>query len=139
MEFVEFHYRIEARIKLTGKELRILLNSALNHYDGVCQQSAKPGGFLYGMKNKFILDKCVDDFGVVQRQLLEFNDLDDQVCEYTLTSHELDTLCKIAEQEPRSGEPLVGLLYPLSQMMLRVNQEYARANSTPVITAVQGV
>ena len=91
-----FHYRVEAVIEITGKELCALRRLALSHYDHACKALAIPGrgAWLHGALNTL----APAGLGSVEAQVewLETEGADSTV-ELTLTSGELDTACKVLE------------------------------------------
>lgn len=47
-----YRFPVEAEVFLTVAEVEILMKCSAGHYDGVCQQAGKPGGFIYGFHNQ---------------------------------------------------------------------------------------
>jgi len=72
----------KAWVVLEPKELELLAECSLKHYDSVCVNAGKPGGFLFGMVNVFFASP---------------NE------KHQLSWRELDTLAKIAEQSQFMG------------------------------------
>lgn len=101
MKKVEFIYRIETEVEITGRELAVLYHLARNHYDAVCKTAFQLGGFGWGWMNEF-LDKD-DDHGHTTESILSF-DLDtiesrfaERTVQVKMTSQQIQTCAKILE------------------------------------------
>ena len=66
---------------VTPQELETLVFCSTSHYDGVCKDASKVGGFLYGWTNMAPEDKTADIW-------------------VSCTGHELQTCMKILESPP---------------------------------------
>ncbi len=85
MNRVGFSFEVSAELIFTADEVRHLLDMSANHYDCHCRGVSKQGGFLWGMKTRFIewAEDGKDD------------NYDPAPCK--LSFWEVDTLCKILE------------------------------------------
>lgn len=54
MHRTAFHYRVEAIVELTGRELAVLYHLASLHYDGVCRRTFHIGNFGWGWVTMFL-------------------------------------------------------------------------------------
>lgn len=82
-------------VELSKEELEAAIECANHHYDSVCQQTAKPGGFLYGGWNQIKFEELEGKFEAQQGPKANLS----------LTSRELGTFCKVLEFAPYSPEP----------------------------------
>jgi hypothetical protein len=105
-----FEYEVKANVIFTGEELKKLLEFSARHYDGVCKNAGKAGGFLYGFMNRFLLNTDqFEQFGEPRASGVDYS----REVEIACTFRELDTLAKIAEQETDyatfpGGKPILG-------------------------------
>ncbi len=109
MNRVGFSYDISAELLFTADEVRNMLKCSSEHYDGVCRQAGECGGFLWGLKTRFI----------------EFED-DENVSTARLVFREVDTLCKILEGPGADVE----LAWKLNQVLKEINEEFSRISRT---------
>ncbi len=109
MKRLQYEYAVSVRLKFSREELDHCIAVSGLHYDGVCQDASKCGGFLYGMKNVIEIDKA------------------DSV-KWTLTARELDTLCKILECEHYVKGSTVRLHDDLVAVLREANREWRRRN-----------
>jgi hypothetical protein len=79
----KFFFRTEVCLHLTEAEVDRMIQCSRSHYDWKCQSASKQGGFLYGWKNHFTCPET----------------LENGQAEVWATWDEMDTLCKILEQE----------------------------------------
>jgi hypothetical protein len=97
MKRVEFIYRIETEVELTGRELAVIYHCARSHYDMVCKQAFQVGGFGWGWMNQLL------DGGETDESIISF-DLDtleerfaDRTVQVKATSQQIQTCAKILE------------------------------------------
>jgi hypothetical protein len=110
MKHLAFSYRVEANIELTGYELDLLRFFALRHYDSVCKEAFRHGGFGFGWINHFVfLQMGSSDLDQEQSGLLfrDSHELASQSFKITATFRELDTCAKALEAA--YGNPLGGV------------------------------
>lgn len=88
----------------TADEVRNMLECSSHHYDAICKEVGKRGGFLYGLKNQFV----------------EYPDEEKIPCK--LSFHQIDTLCKILEGH---GADL-DLAWKLKMILKDINEEWRR-------------
>lgn len=84
MKLLELFFRPIAEVTFTQEELDLMCECSRHHYDDVCQQASKLGGFLYGMNHP---------------------NLDNADRHHTLDFMEVDVLSKILEQGIHSSNP----------------------------------
>ncbi len=77
-------FRPVAWVHFSLAEIGLLMQCSASHYDSVCRQASKVGGFLYGMNNRATHDA---------------------MALHSLTFRELDTLAKINEAGAYMGNP----------------------------------
>ena len=51
MKLAEISFKPIAHVTFTSAEIRLMCECSRCHYDGVCKDASKVGGFLYGMSN----------------------------------------------------------------------------------------
>lgn len=83
MNHAGYEYEVKPVLELTRDEVWALNAMANGHYDGHCYSFSRPGGLIRKFQNLFE-NKFDDDTGVIK---------------VTITYRELDTLCKIVEQD----------------------------------------
>ncbi|KKK72437.1 hypothetical protein LCGC14_2903870 [marine sediment metagenome] len=107
MKFVDYRYRIEIGLDLSLEEVAHCIQIALCHYDWHCKAVAKEGGWLHNWRraiwNGFSSPKY-------------------------LTWAQLDTLCKILEQE-RYCQDELHLWFPIHQRLIQARDESEKVNA----------
>lgn len=94
----KFHYRVEAVVELTGRDLAVMMHLASCHYDGRCKSIFTHGGFGYGW-----LMMLLHDVGDESNSLVDFDldrmtpELAEFVLEVVLTGQQVDQLRKTIE------------------------------------------
>lgn len=119
MKHVEYEYVVKAIVELSLEEVEALIGMAELHYDYECKALAKKGGLLFGFRNR-----------------LSMNEEGEPPVPFTLTSREVDILCKVLEPLSMTGGdtyaerfPLaVELWFPMIQLIKGMNSEYRRLN-----------
>ena len=111
MEHLGYHYRPEARVRLTKADLKLLMKLSDRHYDSRCQSAGREGGFLYGMWNWCTFSK--------------------KPVEQSLTFDKIDTLCKVCEPVVMVTKDQSKLFYALRALLVGLNTEYCRLNNVP--------
>ena len=105
-----WHYVVEACIELTPEEFRLLMHYSGNHYDGVCQNASKVGGFLYGFKNQIGFGRS----------------------ELTVTSYQLGIMGKILETAYLARDEFgMALCHELTKLHIEMTNEYKLQNKYP--------
>jgi hypothetical protein len=92
MKVGETKFRATVYLQFSVDELDVMLFCSERHYDGRCKQASRPGGFLYGVKNRMAVD--FELHSETPNQELPFHGLD---------VDDLDTLAKILETPPVDG------------------------------------
>lgn len=82
MEIKNIYHHIHASVVFTRKEVETLIHCSEHHYDYKCKELSKPGGLLFGMRNK--LEIVSDGIRL-------------ELAEWTLGTDELNLLAKCAE------------------------------------------
>lgn len=90
-------------VGFTKVEVEWLMKLSAWHYDGVCRNAGRLGGFLYGINNHFVLD---------EEHSLQASDVQ-------LTFGEIDILCKILERADRFSD-VKNLVYGLGDCLKRL-------------------
>lgn len=95
MKLTEFDYEVFAMIRINGHELGRLSALSQKHYDGRCKAAGQLGGFLYGF-----IQQWITSFKGSYVPLKETASADlDREKIIRMSSHQLDTLAKICEQD----------------------------------------
>jgi hypothetical protein len=103
MDFKTFTYIVQAEVEFTRLELSELVQLSADHYDGLCRAASEVGGFLHG----YVMQLFDKESAVI-----------------TVTSREIDMLCKIAE-----GETMFCLGFKLTQIHRKITEESRRINN----------
>lgn len=105
-----YEYQVHTVVRYTRTDLNILLKCAATHYDTVCKNAGKVGGFLHGMGTVLGFEE----------------DEGSKEAEYTVTNRQLDTLCKIMENQDTVEEAALYLV--LRRLIQQAGEEYRRLN-----------
>jgi hypothetical protein len=120
-----FSFKIMVDITISKEEVEYLIKVSERHYDLTCKQAGRPGGFIYGWKNRFYFNRIT--FDRVKKEVVE----GPEPTEATITTDfaELDTVAKILEMEqmPLSDNKLmfmeiVPILNSINRQDKRVNE-----------------
>jgi len=113
MRLSSIAFKPKGYIQFSPEEIALLLECSEKHYDSVCKEAGRVGGFLYGLKNwmENVKESTAHD----------------------LTFREIDTLAKISEighyfQDPAKKE----LAYKLNAGFSRILRQLNQATPAPV-------
>ncbi len=115
MERKKWVYEVRGVYELSYEELTNAIECAKAHYDAACKAAAQQGGFLTRWSQQF-------EANAVGAQIEK-----GAKAELELTTHELDTLCKILES-PKSDDRLYAKCCALLSSQ---NDEWCRKNGVP--------
>jgi len=107
MKFHGYFYAVHIRLELTLPEIAHCIQSALGHYDWKCKQAGKEGGFLYSWGRRI------------------WNGFSG---EHYITWGDLDTLCKILEQESWVRDH-ISLHMVMHQQLLAASESVVKVNA----------
>lgn len=132
LEITGFHFRVQVLFKITIEELEHMIRCSEMHYDYKCKAASQRGGFLYGWRNMLThynedgKPEGYEPFVEVQSSFREM----DTLCKILEQESSLDSLDRLAVrhgEEPRGGPRLHGRVYDMLKAMReqsdRVNEE----------------
>ncbi len=114
MKRTAFAYEVTTRLEFSLEEARFLRDRAREHYDGACQEAARPGprGLIHGMVNA----AGTIGQGGAGWSVLAFRDV--------------DLLCKVLEPamqyQPEHRDRAAPLYFELKRVLGELRVEYAR-------------
>lgn len=101
-----FHYRVEAVVEFTGRDLAVLDFLSQQHYDGRCKSTFRVGGFGYGWLMTFLHDTGDESLSLLDLDIEKLApELAARKLEVVVTGSQVDHLRKVieaAEFTPRS-------------------------------------
>lgn len=99
MKLTEISFKPIAHVAVSREEIDLLCECSAGHYDGVCKDASRSGGFLFGMRN----------YSEHAPEAL-----------HSLTWREIDTLAKIVEAGQYFAEGKAKIAFGLGLEMRRI-------------------
>ena len=93
---IEFDYGVFAMLRMSGNELNRLALLSKTHYDSKCRAASAQGGFLYGFIQQWMMGAEGDYSANPDAPPPDPPDTDREEV-FRVSTHQLDTLAKIAE------------------------------------------